>query len=59
MSLKGKNQAFIDGQNLSYSTSNSKRPWKVDLKKFRIYLEEMNVKGNLFLFLEMVIIGEW
>ena len=34
-----RNQAFIDGQNLEYSTTNAEKAWKVDLRKFRVYLE--------------------
>ncbi len=34
------NQAFIDGQNLTYNTRNSDMPWKVDLIRFRVYLRE-------------------
>ena len=34
------NQAFIDGQNLYLGTTNSKKAWKVDLCKFRVYLEK-------------------
>lgn len=34
------NQAFIDGQNLTYNTQNSDKPWKVDLIRFRVYLKE-------------------
>lgn len=34
------NQAFIDGQNLEFSTTNAHEAWKVDLKKFRVYLEQ-------------------
>jgi uncharacterized LabA/DUF88 family protein len=33
------NQAFIDGQNLEFSTTNAEKAWKVDLRKFRVYLE--------------------
>jgi uncharacterized LabA/DUF88 family protein len=33
------NQAFIDGQNLWFSTAKSDDPWTVDLKRFRVYLE--------------------
>jgi hypothetical protein len=33
------NQAFIDGQNLRYSTAKADDPWVVDLRRFRIYLE--------------------
>jgi len=35
-----KNQAFIDGQNLRYSTSKADIPWTVDLTRFRVYLEK-------------------
>jgi len=35
-----KNQAFIDGQNLYLGTINAKKPWRVDLYRFRIYLRE-------------------
>lgn len=34
------NIAFIDGQNLHYGTGKVTSPWKVDLKRFRVYLEE-------------------
>lgn len=34
------NQAFIDGQNLTYSTRNAKQPWTVDLARLRVYLRE-------------------
>lgn len=34
------NIAYIDGQNLHMATKNSTNPWKVNLKKFRIYLRK-------------------
>ena len=34
------NQAFVDGQNLTFSTRNADKPWKVDLRRFRVYLKE-------------------
>ena len=35
------NLAFIDGQNLIYNTARrEKKPWKVDLGRFRVYLKE-------------------
>lgn len=37
---KLRNIAFIDGQNLNYSTVDSKPSWKVGLKQFRTYLKE-------------------
>ncbi|MDR0462807.1 MAG: NYN domain-containing protein [Pseudomonadales bacterium] len=33
------NQAFIDGQNLHLGTTSSRPAWKVDLKRFRVYLQ--------------------
>ena len=33
------NQAFIDGQNLHFSTAKVEQPWKIDLRRFRVYLE--------------------
>lgn len=33
------NQAFIDGQNLRYGTSQVANGWNIDLMKFRIYLQ--------------------
>lgn len=33
------NQAFIDGQNLTLGTKQSENPWRIDLTKFRFYLE--------------------
>jgi uncharacterized LabA/DUF88 family protein len=35
-----RNQAFIDAQNLHLGTTKAAQPWKVDLKKFRVYLEQ-------------------
>lgn len=41
MEKQEKNFAFIDGQNLIYNTKkNTKNSWTVDLKRFRVYLEE-------------------
>lgn len=38
---KSKNYAFIDGQNVYMSTAkNEVHPWKIDLFKFRVYLEQ-------------------
>jgi uncharacterized LabA/DUF88 family protein len=34
-----KNQVFIDGQNLWFSTAKSDDPWTVDLTRFRVYVE--------------------
>jgi uncharacterized LabA/DUF88 family protein len=35
-----KNIAFIDAQNLHLTTTTEDIPWKIHLKKFRIYLEQ-------------------
>ncbi len=35
---KEQNLAFIDGQNLFLGTTKSQKSWRVDLKKFRIFL---------------------
>ena len=41
MNQKDNNYAFIDGQNLIYNTARrSDAPWKLDLKRFRVYLKE-------------------
>lgn len=34
------NLAFIDGQNLHLGTTKSEPTWKIDLKKFRIFLKD-------------------
>ena len=34
------NRAYIDGQNLYLGTTELKKPWRVDLYKFRVYLKE-------------------
>ncbi|MDR1032835.1 MAG: NYN domain-containing protein [Candidatus Nomurabacteria bacterium] len=33
------NEAFIDGQNLRFSTTKADKAWDVDLKRFRTYLD--------------------
>lgn len=37
---KEKNYAFIDGQNLYMGTTVIESPWKIDFKKFRIFLKD-------------------
>lgn len=50
-----KNLAFIDGQNLYMNTAKKKiNHWKVDLRRFRIYLEEKYNVGNAYYFLGYV-----
>jgi uncharacterized LabA/DUF88 family protein len=40
MDSKIKNIAYIDGQNLYMGTSKSEPKWKINLSRFRIYLEK-------------------
>jgi len=50
-----KNLAFIDGQNLYMNTSKKAiNPWKVDLTRFRVYLEEKYNTGKAYYFLGYV-----
>lgn len=37
---KLRNIAFIDGQNLTQNMKNAKNPWKLDLIKFRVFLQD-------------------
>lgn len=48
------NQAFIDGQNLYLGTTNARPKWKVDLKRFRIYLKEKYDVDKAYYFLGAV-----
>ncbi|MCG2690029.1 NYN domain-containing protein [Candidatus Parcubacteria bacterium] len=53
--LQTKNLAFIDGQNLYMNTAKKEiNPWKVDLARFRIYLEKKYNVGNAYYFLGYV-----
>ena len=45
------NEAFIDGQNLEFSTTNADEAWKVDLKRFRVYLEQKYSVSRAYYFL--------
>ncbi|MDR0591493.1 MAG: NYN domain-containing protein [Candidatus Nomurabacteria bacterium] len=45
------NQAFIDGQNLHLGTTTSRPSWKVDLERFRIYLQEKYSVDKAYYFL--------
>ena len=38
--IKEKNLAYIDGQNLRLGTLSAKKPWKVNLGRFRIFLKD-------------------
>lgn len=46
-----KNIAFIDGQNLYMGTKSGNKPWKVNLTKFRIYLEKKYSVEKAYYFL--------
>ncbi len=48
---KMRNIAFIDAQNLNYSTVDSEPSWKVGLKQFRIYLKEKYQVDEAYYFL--------
>jgi len=45
------NIAFIDGQNLHMGIKSSKKLWKIDLKKFRIYLKTKYNVSDAYYFL--------
>jgi uncharacterized LabA/DUF88 family protein len=53
MSIKN-NLAFIDGQNLHMGTTLSDNSWKVNLSKFRIYLEKKYDVNEAYYFLGYV-----
>ncbi len=55
--VEEKNLAFIDGQNLYMGTDTDKPKWRVDLKKFRIYLRDKYKISKAFYFLGYVIDG--
>jgi uncharacterized LabA/DUF88 family protein len=46
-----KSQAFIDGQNLVKGTTKDTTPWKLDLRKFRVYLSEKYDVEKAFYFI--------
>ncbi len=45
------NEAFIDGQNLNYSTKRSSQPWQIDLAQFRVYLQQKYHVENAYYFM--------
>lgn len=50
-----KNLAFVDGQNLYMNTAKRKiDPWKVDLARFRVYLNKKYQVGKAYYFLGYV-----
>jgi uncharacterized LabA/DUF88 family protein len=51
----GKNYAFIDGQNLHMGTAKREtNPWKIDLARFRVYLEQKYNVSKAYYFLGFV-----
>jgi len=53
-----KNIAYIDGQNLYLATTMRDDPWRVDLSRFRIYLEEKYDVEKAYYYLGYVQDGE-
>lgn len=52
MNNESKNYAFIDGQNLHMGTAKREvDPWKIDLARFRVYLEKKYDVTKAFYFL--------
>ncbi|MDP3800234.1 MAG: NYN domain-containing protein [bacterium] len=50
-----KNLAFIDGQNLYMGTAKLEvNPWRIDLARFRVYLEKKYEVSNAYYFLGFV-----
>jgi uncharacterized LabA/DUF88 family protein len=45
------NEAFIDGQNLRFSTTKADKAWGVDLKRFRIYLDRKYSVSRAYYFM--------
>jgi uncharacterized LabA/DUF88 family protein len=52
---KEKNHAFIDGQNLHMGTQKIDAPWRIDFKKFRIYLRDKYNVDIAYYFLGFII----
>jgi len=53
--MKIKNLAFIDGQNLHMGTTKIVNPWKIDFKKFRIFLKDKYKVEYVYYFIGFVI----
>lgn len=45
------NHAFIDCQNLHLATTTANNPWKIDMKRFRVYLAEKYRVEHAYCFL--------
>ena len=55
MNNESKNYAFIDGQNLHMGTAKREvDPWKIDLARFRVYLEKKYNVTKAYYFLGFV-----
>lgn len=55
MEKERRNYAFIDGQNLYMGTAKREAdPWKIDLVRFRVYLEQKYNVGKAYYFLGFV-----
>lgn len=48
---KPNNHAFIDCQNLHLATVRADQPWKIDMKRFRVYLQEKYHVSQAYCFL--------
>ena len=48
---KLRNIAFIDGQNLTQNMRNAKKPWKLDLIKFRTFLRDKYKCDKVYYFI--------
>ncbi len=48
---KLRNIAFVDGQNLAQNMRNAKKPWKLDLIKFRTFLKDRYQCDKVFYFI--------
>jgi len=58
MKSKKTNIAYIDGQNLYMGTTTSKPSWKVNLKRFRVYLQEKYQVNKAYYYLGFVQSGK-
>ncbi len=54
MGTTAKNLAYIDGQNLYMSTTTAQMPWRIDLARFRVYLEQKYHVERAYYFLGFV-----
>lgn len=45
------NFAYIDNQNLQIATKSADNPWRIDMRRFRVYLREKYDVGTAYLFM--------